>query len=96
MSKLSYQRTVRFDAATIARLKEVAADQHKDVADVIRSAVRHYFNGKVQLSESELRHLRVSEYTQAALDTIISQNFPDTRNAIVAETNSRMAKFHGQ
>lgn len=96
MSKLPHQRTVRFDAATIARLKKVAADQDSDVADVIRSAVRHYLSAKFQLSESELRHLRVSEYNQAALDIIISRNYPDTRDAIIAETNQRMVQYHGQ
>jgi hypothetical protein len=38
----------------------------------------------------------VGEYSQLALDTIICEQFPDFRDKIVAATDKRMKRYHGQ
>ena len=88
--------SIRVDGERSARLKARSVGEKCSVSELVRRAVDAYLTDERQLPASDVRVRRLCEYSQAALDTIISKNFPDTRDAIIAETNSRMAKFHGQ
>jgi predicted transcriptional regulator len=90
-----YARTVRFDPESLARLERVAVEQERSVADLIRLAIDRFLAGETRLSASELRHLRVAEYTQVALDAIIREEHPELRDTLVLETDRRMERYHG-
>lgn len=94
MKRPIIQRTVRFEAEQIARLDALAADQKRTFADLLRLVIAEYLEGHRQQSDSQLRLARVTEYAQAALDTIILEQHPEHREKIVAETARRMERYH--
>lgn len=94
MKRPIIQRTVRFEAEQIARLDALAADQKRTFADLLRLVIAEYLEGNRQQSDSQLRLARVTEYAQAALDTIILEQHPEHREKIVAETARRMERYH--
>jgi len=96
LSATNKHHSFRLGVDRYARLLSRADSENCSAAELVRRAIDAYLAEERQLSASDVRVRRLCEYSQAALDTIISQNFPDTRDAIIAETNSRMAKFHGQ
>jgi len=89
------QRTVRFDPLQFARMEELAEAQGRSIADVLRLAIAQYIAGNQILSESQQRHLRVTEFTQIALDAIIRENHPELRDHLIAQTDLRMEQYHG-
>lgn len=94
MNKPIIQRSVRFEADQIARLDAIAADQKRSFADLLRLVITDYLDGHRAQSDSQLRLARVTEYAQAALDTIILEQHPEHREKIVAETARRMERYH--
>jgi hypothetical protein len=62
---------------------------------MLRLAIAQYISGQQLLSASDLRHLRVAEYTQVALDAIIREDHPELRDTLVLETDRRMERYHG-
>jgi predicted DNA-binding protein len=88
-------RSIRLDPSHYERLELMATERGTHVAALIRLAVSQFLNGANTLSQSELRDLRVAEYSQIALDIIIRENHPDRRDAMVEETDRRMARYHG-
>lgn len=93
---ISHQRTMRFDTRQYGRIAELASSQGRSVADVVRAAIDQYLLGQSLLTDSQLRLIRVGEYSQLALDTIITEQFPDFRDRIITSTDNRMRRFHGQ
>ena len=93
---ISHQRTMRFDTRQYGRIAELASSQGRSVADVVRAAIDQYLLGQSLLTDSQLRLIRVGEYSQLALDTIITEQFPDFRDRIISSTDNRMRRFHGQ
>lgn len=89
------QRTVRFDPLQFARMEELAEEQGRSIADVLRIAIAQYIAGNQVLTDSQLRHMRVTEYTQIALDAIIRENHPELRDHLIAQTDRRMEQYHG-
>ena len=94
MKKPVIQRTVRFEQDQIVRLDQIATDQKRSFADLLRVVIGEYLDGRRAQSDSQLRLARVSEYAQAALDTIILEQHPEHREKIVAETARRMERYH--
>lgn len=95
MKRPYVQRTVRFDPQQFARLEELAAKHSRSMADVLRIAIGHYIAGQQKKAESDLRHLRVTEFMQVALDAIIRQDYPELRETLVLEADRRMKLHHG-
>ncbi len=95
MKRQSAQRTVRFDYHQLLRLEAIADEQGRFVADILRTAIDQYLLGHKLVGESQMRHHRISEYSQIALDTIILEQHPEFRDRIVTETDRRMARYHG-
>ena len=95
MNKNIIQRTVRFNKDQMDRLDMIAAGQGRSFADLLRSVVSQYLEDSSAQNSSHLRLARVSEYAQAALDTIILQDHPEHRDSILAETARRMERYHG-
>lgn len=95
MKRPFIQRTVRFDPHQFAQLEELAEQQGRSIADALRLAIAQYISGHQLLSDSQLRHLRVTEFTQIALDAIIRENHPDLRDHLIAQTDLRMEQYHG-
>lgn len=94
--KIPYvQRTVRFDPQQYARLEELATKHSRSMAEVMRLAIAHYLSGEQKRTESQLRHLRVTEYVQVALDAIIRENHPELRDQLIVETDQRVRRYHG-
>lgn len=89
------QRTVRFDIEHEARLEKIAAEERRTVADLLRIIIADWFANRDHMTASQLRQARVTEYAQAALDTIILEQHPEFRDRIVAETDRRMERYHG-
>lgn len=88
--------TIRLSTSLYTRIEHQAAALETTPADYIRRAVENYLLGQHSLSESQLRLIRVGEYSQLALDTIICEQFPDFRERILAATDKRMRRYHGQ
>jgi predicted DNA-binding protein len=88
--------TMRLSTTLFERIESEAMIVGTTPADFIRQAVEHYISGKTALSASQIRQLRINEYSQVALDTIISEQFPDFRDRIIATTDRRMKQYHGQ
>ncbi|WP_183925344.1 ribbon-helix-helix protein, CopG family [Sphingomonas sp. BK069] len=95
MKRSKFARTVRFEPEHLQRLEQLAVDQNRSMAEILRSAIIQYLEGHQRFSASELRHLRVAEYTQVALDAIIREEHPELRDTLVLETDRRMERYHG-
>ena len=87
---------MRFDADQYGRVAALATSQSRSVADVVRTAINQYLLSQKLLTDSQLRLIRVGEYSQLALDTIISEQFPEARDLIIKSTETRMRRYHGQ
>ncbi len=90
------QSTVRLSPDQIVGVETLAREANCTPAELIRRAINHYIGTQKQLSQGELRHHRISEYSQVALDAIINQQYPDLRPRILAETDRRMEKYHAR
>ena len=88
--------TVRLSPSQHAQLIAEAHKRGCSPAHIIRVAVEQYILGQSLLTDSQLRLIRVGEYSQLALDTIITEQFPDFRDRIITSTDNRMRRFHCQ
>lgn len=95
MTKISIQRSVRFDSDQYNHLKRLAADQHCSISDVLRDLIERHRLGVASITDSHLRLARLAEYTQAAVDTLIREDHPDHRQIVMDEVNRRMERYHG-
>lgn len=95
MESNSRRYTVRFEPSVYQQVEAAAARLKTSPADVIRRAVLMLVRGDRSLTDSDLRHHRISEFSQVALDTIIREQHPEMIEAIVSETNRRMERYHG-
>lgn len=91
----SRRYTLRFEPAHYAQVEQLAHKLGVSPADVVRRAVEQYLLGQKLIQDSQLRLLRVSEYTQIAVDAIIREDHPELRETLVIETDKRMERFHG-
>jgi hypothetical protein len=87
--------TIRISPRQLARVEELASLENRKAADIIRMALDAYLGGNTQVTASKMRHLRISEYTQIALDHIIRQDYPEDRDRLIAQTDLRMEQHHG-
>ncbi|WP_156349280.1 MULTISPECIES: CopG family transcriptional regulator [unclassified Sphingomonas] len=88
--------TVRLTPEQFARVEALAKQSANTPSDIIRQAVGQHLDRLDQVSQGNLRHHRISEYTQIAIDAIITQQYPDLRPRILAETDRRMEKYHAE
>jgi lysozyme family protein len=49
----------------------------------------------MRIDDSQLRHMRVTEYTQIALDAIIREKHSELLDHLIAQTDLRMEQYHG-
>ena len=87
--------TVRIPRDLRDQVDAVAARQNRSTSDVIRLAIEQFVAGAKRADDSQLRHMRVTEYTQIALDAIIRENHPELRDHLIAQTDLRMEQYHG-
>ena len=87
--------TIRVSRDLRDRIEAQAVKQRCSPSDIIRAAIEHHLDGLKLVQESELRHLRISEYVQIALDWIIQQDHSDARPHLIAQTDLRMERYHG-
>lgn len=95
MTKVSIQRSVRFDPEQYGQLKRLAAGRKCAISDVLRDLIKQHLDGIKAVSDSHLRLARLAEYTQAAVDTLIREDHPDHRQVVMDEVNRRMERYHG-
>jgi hypothetical protein len=57
-------------------------------------ALRDHPGGSRCLSRHGERH-RISEFMQLALDVIISEQYPEFRERIIANADKRLEQYHG-
>lgn len=95
MKRSPLARTVRFDPEQFARLQKIAEEQGKPLAEVMRAAIGAFLDGQPKLSASQLRHLRVTEFMQVAMDAIIRNDYPELRETLILEADRRMRLHHG-
>ena len=87
--------TVRLTPGLRADVEREAASKSCSPSEIIRRSIEQYLLGQRLIGESQMRHHRISEYSQVALDTIILEQHPEFRDRIVAETDRRMERYHG-
>ena len=87
--------SVRLDRLQYERLVALAISQRCSPSDLIRSAIEAYLGTTAVLSVSGRRMARISEFLQLALDVIISEQYPEFRDRIIAHTDKRLEQYHG-
>jgi Arc/MetJ-type ribon-helix-helix transcriptional regulator len=87
--------TVRLDRQQHDRILALAIEQNCNPSDVIRAAVDAYLGTATLLTSSHRRLARISEFMQLALDVIISEQYPEFRDRIIANTDKRLEQYHG-
>ena len=95
MSISTHHCTVRLSPDLRSGIDREAAQRGCSPSEIIRRSIEEYLLGQKLIGDSQLRHHRICEYSQAALDTIILEQHPEFRERIVAETDRRMERYHG-
>ena len=95
MSNNTRHCSLRLPPDLRARIDSEAANLGCSPSEIIRRSIEQYLLGQKLIRDSQLRHHRISEYSQVALDTIILEQHPEFRDRIVAETDRRMERYHG-
>ncbi|SDA36042.1 hypothetical protein [Sphingomonas sp. NFR15] len=95
MSSTTRHCTVRLDRKQYDRILALAVDQNCKPSDIIRAAVDAYLGTASVITLSHRRLARISEFMQLALDVIISEQFPEFRERIIANTDKRLEQYHG-
>lgn len=87
--------SIRLPREMHERVDALAATRKTSPSLIISEAVEQFFDTMRRRSESDARHLRLSEYAQLALDWIIQQDHPEIRERLIAEADRRMKLHHG-
>lgn len=87
--------TIRVADDVRERVEAAAEASNCTPSEFVRMAIVQHLDDAKVLSESRRRHLRVTEYMQLALDTIIRRQHPDIRDKLIEEANRRMEMHHG-
>ena len=87
--------TVRLDRQQHDRILALAIEQNCNPSEVIRAAVDAYLGTATLLTSSHRRLARISEFMQLALDVIISEQYPEFRDRIIANADKRLEQYHG-
>ena len=95
MSGPSRHCTVRLDRRQHERIQALALEQHCSPSEIIRSAVDAYLGTASLLTSSHRRLARIGEFMQLALDVIISEQYPEFRERIIANADKRLEQYHG-
>ncbi len=95
MNTSSRRYTIRFDPRVCERIEGLARNQDCNPSDVIRAAVNAYLATSNMTALSSRRMARISEFVQLALDVIISEQYPEFRERIIANTDKRLEQYHG-
>ena len=95
MSISIYHCTVRLSPDLRSGIDREAAQRCCSPSEIIRRSIEQYLLGQKLIGDSQMRHHRISEYSQVALDTIILEQHPEFSDRIVAETDRRMKRYHG-
>ena len=95
MNTSSRRYTIRFDPRVCERIEGLARNQDYNPSDVIRAAVNAYLATSNMTALSSRRMARISEFMQLALDVIISEQYPEFRERIIANADKRLEQYHG-
>jgi hypothetical protein len=95
LSSTTRHCTVRFEREQYDRILALAADQNCKPSEVIRTAVETYLGGAAVVTNSHRRLARISEFLQLAIDVMISEQYPEYRDRIIANTDKRLEQYHG-
>ena len=87
--------TVRLNRQQHDRILALATEQNCNPSEVIRAAVDAYLGTATLLTSSHRRLARISEFMQLALDVIISEQYPEFRDRIIANAVKRLEQYHG-
>lgn len=94
MPARSKRYTLRLDQSLFEQVEATAERRGISPADVMRTALDAWFSDEQKRSASDIRHLRVTEYIQVAMDAIIRAEHPEMRDTLVLETDRRMRMHH--
>lgn len=87
--------TVRLNRQQHDRILALATEQNCNPSEVIRAAVDAYLGTATLITSSHRRLARISEFMQLALDVIISEQYPEFRDRIIANADKRLEQYHG-
>ena len=87
--------TVRLNRQQHDRILALATEQNCNPSEVIWAAVDAYLGTATLLTSSHRRLARISEFMQLALDVIISEQYPEFRDRIIANADKRLEQYHG-
>ena len=87
--------TVRLNRQQHDRILALATEQNCNPSEVIRAAVDAYLGTATLLTSSHRRLARISEFMQLALDVIISEQYPEFRDRVIANADTRLEQYHG-
>jgi metal-responsive CopG/Arc/MetJ family transcriptional regulator len=86
---------VRFEQGLFDRIEALADKRNCKPSDVIRAAVVAYLADSALDATSHRRLARISEFLQLAVDVMISEQYPEYRERIIANTDKRLEQYHG-
>jgi hypothetical protein len=95
LSHPSKHCTIRFDRERYERILALATEQGTTPSEIIRAAVDAYVGTTAMLGSSHRRLARIGEFMQLALDVIISEQYPEFRDRIIANADKRLEQYHG-
>ena len=95
MSQKFVRTSIQLDAQCLDRLDQRCREQGTTRSAIIRDAVAHYLGGNAGSGDQLRRSAMLSEFTQAAVDVLISEQAPDRREDILAAVQERMERYHG-
>lgn len=95
MSDTKRRFMVRFEQGLFDRIEALADKRNCKPSDVIRAAVVAYLADTALDVTSHRRLARISEFLQLAVDVMISEQYPEYRERIIANTDKRLEQYHG-
>jgi hypothetical protein len=86
--------TVRLDYVTHSALMNFVRGTKVPVSAIVRDAIEHYLRVLNGQTEEQQRKQLSSEYLALAIDLIISSEYPEARDGLIAEAVQRLEKVN--
>ena len=94
MSRKFLETSVGFTEAEAARLAQACALRGLNRTQLIRNAINDYIERGNNAAANLNRIAMTAEFTQVAVDIMISEQMPERREDILATVQDRMEKYH--
>lgn len=88
------QLCVWLDRRDFLAVDELAAQRGQSRSEFARAAILNALTA-AQTDPIQKRLITLAEFTQAALNLVVQENYPSRREGLVADVAARLEKYHG-